>query len=66
MTQGDRELAKQCAQLHFSPSSSSSLLTLRNVLGAEINFRESQIASLNRKEVDALNSLGKNASTAKN
>ena len=64
MTQGDRELAKQCAQLHFSPSSSSSLLTLRNNLGVEIFFRETQIASLNRKEADALSSLGKNASTA--
>jgi hypothetical protein len=64
MTKGDRELAKQCAQLHFTPSSSSSLLTLRNVLGVEINFRQSQIASLNRKETKALSSLGKNASIA--
>jgi hypothetical protein len=64
MTKEDKELARQCAQLRFTPSSSSALLTLRNTLGVGIHWRQSQVASLNQRERRALSKLGPNTSTA--
>ena len=50
MTEKERELGKQCSQLHFSPTSSSALLNVRDELGVGIQWNSKQVAYLNRKE----------------
>lgn len=54
MTEKERQLGKECSQLHFSPTSSAALLSLRDELGVGIQWNSKQVAYLNRKENDLL------------
>jgi len=64
MTDEERELARQCAQLSFTPSSSAALANVRNGLGLDITWKESQIAYLTNKEKQIVSKLDCNASSA--
>lgn len=44
MTEKERQLGKECSQLHFSPTSSAALLSLRDELGVGIQWNSKQVA----------------------
>ena len=50
MKKDEKQLAKQCSQLHFSSTSSSALLTLRNELGLDVTWTPKQMQYLTRQE----------------
>ena len=66
MTEEERELARQCAQICFPASSTSALLSIRNNLGVNLTWKEEQIRYLTKKDRDVLYNLREDASSAVN
>ena len=62
MTAEERELARNCSQLHFAGSPTADLLALRNESG--VQFRANQLRYLNQKEKDSVSNLSENATSA--
>ena len=59
-------LAKQCSQICFTASSTSTLLSIRNKLGLNLSWTESQMRYLSNKDKEVLHNLSPDASTAEN
>jgi hypothetical protein len=64
MTEEEKRLAKDCGQLHFTPTSSSALLSLRQKSG--LNWKPSQVDYISRQDKEEIQGLSCCASTADN
>jgi len=62
MSDEEKKLAKDCAQLHFSSTSAAALASLRQKTG--LNWKANQLFYLNKKEKAACKGLSKDASSA--
>jgi hypothetical protein len=62
MSPDEKELAKNCCQLHFTSSSTSDLVNVRQKDG--LYFKASQLTYLSQKERLAYLNLSANATTA--
>jgi hypothetical protein len=64
MTEEEKRLAKDCGQLHFTPTSSSALVSLRQKSG--LNWKPSQVDYISRQDKEEIQGLSCCASTADN
>jgi len=62
MTEDEKKLASQCAEVSFTAASSTALINVRNTSG--INFNEEQIRYLTAKENEYVRNLSDDASSA--
>lgn len=64
MPETERALARQCAQLCFTSNSVSSLLAIRDELGANITWSASQLWYMTKKDREIALNLSADANTA--